>query len=418
MCSADGHITEPPDLWTTRLPRVHRESGLRSEQLLDGWRRWYDHCGRPVLSLQPYQTRPGDDAIDWEVGRRLRDLDAECIWAETSFPNLGLLIFNIPDPALAMASARVYNDFLAEAYGPHADRLVSIPIIPIVDVDSAVEEIERVAAAGFRGILLPLVPPIPYHRLDVYERVWAAAQGHHLPVSFHVGTGFTMLPDGTTVPYSRAGLRRGQGASNGLAGVRKNVEPGAGGDTADAVRTIDAVRIGREPQELIAALVGSGTLERFADLHVVSVESNANWLAWTMAALDKAWTIGRGQPDSFLGVFHDTVTDPDDETATDVFGYRWKYPLKPSDYVRRQVHATFMDDPGAVAFRQYTGVECLLWAADYPHPEGTWPQSRDAVELQFRGVTPQEQDAIVGGNLARLYDLAAPSQAWLRTVQV
>ena len=48
--------------------------------------------------------------------------------------------------------------------------------IPLTDIDDAVAEIERVAAAGFRAILLPATPPKPYYSRD-FDPVWAAAAG-------------------------------------------------------------------------------------------------------------------------------------------------------------------------------------------------------------------------------------------------
>jgi predicted TIM-barrel fold metal-dependent hydrolase len=53
--------------------------------------------------------------------------------------------------------------------------------------------------------------------------------------------------------------------------------------------------------------------------------------------------------------------------------------------------------------RRFTGVEPLLWASDYPHPEGTWPHTRETITRIFADVGPSEQAAIVGGTAASLY---------------
>jgi hypothetical protein len=55
-------------------------------------------------------------------------------------------------------------------------------------------------------------------------------------------------------------------------------------------------------------------------------------------------------------------------------------PEPPSHYVRHQVHATFQDDPIALRNIAYTGTDAVLWGNDYPHEEGTYPNSRDIVE--------------------------------------
>jgi hypothetical protein len=86
----------------------------------------------------------------------------------------------------------------------------------------------------------------------------------------------------------------------------------------------------------------------------------------------------------------------------------WPYPLRPSDYVRRQIHCTFQDDPTALALREYTGVDCLLWGSDYPHHEATWPRTRDAVATQFSGIPEGERTAITGGTVAKLFGFQPP----------
>ena len=51
---------------------------------------------------------------------------------------------------------------------------------------------------------------------------------------------------------------------------------------------------------------------------------------------------------------------------------KWPYPLMPSEYVQRQFHVSFQDDPVAVACRHLTGLSTLVWGNDYPHAEGTF----------------------------------------------
>ena len=53
---------------------------------------------------------------------------------------------------------------------------------------------------------------------------------------------------------------------------------------------------------------------------------------------------------------------------------KWPYPLMPSEYVRRQFHVSFQDDPVAVACRHITGLSTIVWGNDYPHAEGHVPR--------------------------------------------
>jgi predicted TIM-barrel fold metal-dependent hydrolase len=83
----------------------------------------------------------------------------------------------------------------------------------------------------------------------------------------------------------------------------------------------------------------------------------------------------------------------------------------PSEYVRRQFHVSFQDDPVAVACRHVTGVSTIVWGNDYPHAEGTFRKSRELIDTQFAGVPDDERKAIVGGTLARLLGFEAPVAA-------
>jgi predicted TIM-barrel fold metal-dependent hydrolase len=81
---------------------------------------------------------------------------------------------------------------------------------------------------------------------------------------------------------------------------------------------------------------------------------------------------------------------------------KWPYPLLPSEYVKRQFHIQFQDDPVALACREITGVSSLVWGNDYPHAEGTFRGSRELVAKLFAGVPAEDRAAILGDTLGRL----------------
>ena len=57
----------------------------------------------------------------------------------------------------------------------------------------------------------------------------------------------------------------------------------------------------------------------------------------------------------------------------------------PSHYATTQCHVTLGADRAPLLAREITGVEPLLWASDYPHPEGTFPHSQAVVARIFEG---------------------------------
>ena len=87
----------------------------------------------------------------------LEDMDLDGVDVQVMHPNLSLFGLYSDDHELSMAHARVYNDYVVERFSPYFERIAPTAPIPLTDVDDAVAEIERVAAGGFRAILLPAV---------------------------------------------------------------------------------------------------------------------------------------------------------------------------------------------------------------------------------------------------------------------
>ena len=159
------------------------------------------------------------------------------------------------------------------------------------------------------------------------------------------------------------------------------------------------------PSQVICELIGGGVAERHPSLHFSLVEFNAHWLGSLVGAMDKCWVTGIGQDaDWWLGNWDDSRPASDQPGMAQLFRLndKWPYPLMPSEYVRRQFHVQFQDDPIAVACRHITGVSTLVWGNDYPHAEGTFRGSRELIATQFADVPADERAAMLGGTLADL----------------
>jgi predicted TIM-barrel fold metal-dependent hydrolase len=127
-------------------------------------------------------------------------------------------------------------------------------------------------------------------------------------------------------------------------------------------------------------MTAGGVCHRHPKLKWAVVESGAAWLAWVLESLDQI------------------------HRKHSMFQRDWdKIDLLPSEYMKRQGHACFMDDMVAVHNRQFTGVETIMFGTDYPHPEGTWPNTQEALDRMFADVPDDEAQAIVGGTAAKLY---------------
>ena len=125
-------------------------------------------------------------------------------------------------------------------------------------------------------------------------------------------------------------------------------------------------------------LVASGTLQRHPGLKFVLAECGIGWLAWALQTLDQ-----------MQDKRHMWINTP--------------LELRASDYFRRQGGATFADDPAGLNNLEITGADCLLWGNDYPHDEGTFPHSREAIERTFGGIGKDDKRKMLFENAARIY---------------
>ena len=358
--SADSHVVEPLDLWLQRLPANLRDRAPRIAEvdgeprlLVEGMVPRRMGGGGNTEAQRRDRERESESHFrsgGWDPTQRILDLDEDGVWGEVLYPTIALFGFMIPDPELRWASCQAYNDWLAETFAAQSQRFAGAAMVAVQEIEPAVAEIERVASLGLRSIMLPMQAPEgrPYNSRE-YDPVWAAAQAHGMPVSFHVGTGSNPVTE------------------RGLGGA-----------------VINYVEVGLGAQRTLAYLAASGVLARFPELHVVMVECGAGWLAWLLERMDEAFEE------------HEQWVQP-------------KLAEPPSFYVRRQGHVTFGNDAAGVVNRDFTGVEPLLWASDYPHPEGTWPHTRETLERIFADVPASDRELVTYSTTARLYGLEAPA---------
>jgi uncharacterized protein len=80
--------------------------------------------------------------------------------------------------------------------------------------------------------------------------------------------------------------------------------------------------------------------------------------------------------------------------------------MRPSDYVRRQLWLTFMDDPIGAASLEGIGADTFMWGSDFPHTDSTWPNSQSVIDKNFEGVSAAVSTKVLHDNAAALYHIA------------
>ena len=83
--------------------------------------------------------------------------------------------------------------------------------------------------------------------------------------------------------------------------------------------------------------------------------------------------------------------------------YKSHLSMKPSDYYRRNVRTGSFLATREMERREQIGVKTMMWGSDYPHPEGTWPQTQDMMVETFRGLPLDEIATMLGESAADFY---------------
>jgi predicted TIM-barrel fold metal-dependent hydrolase len=354
--SADSHVVEPADLWTTRMDRRFRDRAPHIETREKGDYLVVDGVySLTVDLLGPMMNDKEKGAITQGTGRRLEDarpggfnwqariLDQgrDHVEAEIIYPGLCLGFFGIPE------CIRVYNDWLAEFCAGQPKRLLGVGMVPMRGpVEWAIAEAERCAKLGMRGLMIPAVKRNPSYHEPVFDPFWAALQEIGLPIGVHSGAEDEPLGFARDVPLFLS--------------------------VCDKKMFM--------MQRSLALLISSAIPQRFPKLRFVIVEGGIGWIAAQLRFMDHWW---------------------EDH-------HRWMQPKldeSPSTYFKRQFWATFEDDRPGVLTRHLLGVDRLMWGSDYPHTEGTFPFSIQRISQDFAGVPEDETRLMVHDNAAHLYGI-------------
>ena len=373
IISADDHLDLgylPPDFWTRnmatgfaeRAPRVESRDGMGLWICEDRvWGSWRGELpggnrrpDRPVTSAlergghDDYgERRPAVTAL------RLADMDRDGVHTHVIYGP----IFSIKaeDPALRDACYAAYNDSLAEFVAEAPERLIGVAMLP-PEAEAATAELWRLARrGGWKQANLQIAEAVPRLHDPAWQPFWKALEETGIILSFHVAV--IDLPKG---------------------------DPAAGTPAASFAL---AKAFPGQFLDPFVDLFAWGILESHPKLRLTMAESGLGWVPWVVQELDHRF-----------------------ELMWENNGYWERHggiPLKerPSDIFKRQVWASFQDDPVAIRLLPFLGEGKAMWASDYPHPDSTWPHSQAKIEAQMADLTPEARKALLHDNAARLYSL-------------
>ena len=366
------------------------------------------HAGADLLDYRPYLESRHHAAFDvwaaayvnpyadlqapeaernWDSPRRLAELEQDGIVAEVVFPNTvppffpsASLMAGQPGPeefAQRWAGLQAHNRWMADFCAQAPGRRAGTFQILLGDVDAAVAEVRRCHTAGLTGgVVLPGVPPgapVPELYSRVYDPLWAVCAELGVPVNHHGGSASPEL----------------------------GPEP--------AARAVFMVETTWFSHRALWHLLFGGAFKRHPGLRLVLTEQGSGWIPGVLDMLDYYHR-------RLVGAATRAATAPPDtdrpQTAESKFGAGLAESMgdSPHEVWDRNcfVGASFMR-AHEVPLRHRIGLDKIMWGSDFPHDEGTWPHSTEALRTAYAGLPRAEVAAMVGSNAARVYGFDLPA---------
>jgi uncharacterized protein len=367
VVDADGHILEPLDLWNhyidpkfrDRAPRIVRTETGTEQLIMDEHTVGNGRLGIGRIGAVGARQGIVSDTMEYKDGKaggfdphkRIPDMDLDGIDAAFLYPSLGLFSGAIHDPELAAAVCRAYNRWLADYCKPYPERLFGVAMLPMQEVNLAIAEMRFAKKElGFKGGFLR---PNPYHDNKMisdpmYEPFWAAAEDLDFSIGFH---------EGAAAGMPQVGIDRfaGRGARHIITHTM-------------------------EMMLACLAVIWGGVCEKHPKIRIGFLESGGGWIAPWLDRMDRHFD-DQGFNDSGLTT-------------------------RPSELFQRNCWISFEPVEGSLkVLADYVGPHKIMWATDYPHPDGFFPGAPDMVRERIKGLSPETQYQVLAGGAMGFYGM-------------
>ncbi len=373
VIDVDTHVSEWPDLWTSRasakwkglMPRMEGEGELRQWVIGEGEflaRRNAVSAvrkdGHKALGME-FENWEIPDVMEaaWNTARRVEMMDEQGIYAQIAYPNAlgfgGQRAMKV-EPELRLESLRIYNDAMAEMQQESGNRILPMALLPWWDVDLSVAELERCARLGLKGININ--PNPNEHGMaslgePYWNRLWEACIHHDQPVNFHIGA------SDSSTSFLNTGVWPERNANQKLA--------------------MGGVLLFIGNLTVLGNILMSDLLKNYPALKIVSVESGAGWIPYLLEAL------------GYMSEQAGQVYEPS---------------LK--ERFRRSVSAcVFFEREDLVETIRKVGADNVMFETDFPHPACLYPNGLDYLAEAIAELTSEERFKVFSGNAARIYNI-------------
>lgn len=352
IIDADGHVAENATLAFEALKRwpdrVQLSNDRRPRLTIEG--RNYPEDTGPGAGCPPEHgiTKAPDINCSTAEGV-LADADRDHLDTMVLYPSLGLCVPSLEDPEFAAGFARLYNQWIADFCEPTHSRLRGVAVTPIEHGDVAIDIMTEAKELGLVATLVP--PALQTRNLDHpdLDSFYAAAVELDMPLGIHGAPGIHL--------------------------------PKIGVDRFTNYIQVHCISFPFDQMTAMTALVSGGVFERHPQLRVAFLEAGAGWVPF------------------FIDRLHEHY-----EKRGDWIEGGWR--RDPHEYLRAgNIWVTCEPEepilPGVI---DVLGDDFIMFASDYPHWDGEWPESTN--QLRNRSdISQQSREKIGGLNAQRFYGL-------------
>ena len=386
IISADDHVIEPAHVWQDRMPSKHKELApkiviapqgemtlndgvwLETPGTGDKMAAWW-HFENKRYQIKQMVACPGippeevtmegvtyDDIAPgcYDPIARLADMDINHVEASLCFPNYprfcGQLFSESDDLELGLLCVQAYNDWMIDEWcGSSGGRLIPLCIVPLWDAELAAKEIYRVAEKGCRAVAwseLPAWLGRPGLHGDFWDPFLKACEETQTVICMHIGSG------------------------------TKTVQT-----SPEAPTVVTANLIVCNSAASMIDWIFSGKFEQFPNLKLLYAESQIGWIPYFIERADDTWRT-----------------------------HQWaqgekRIPKPPSHYYKKHVYSCFFKDTVGIDLLDRIGEDNVLFETDYPHQDGTFPNTLAIAEELFGHLEQETIDKIARNNAIKLFGL-------------
>jgi predicted TIM-barrel fold metal-dependent hydrolase len=380
IIDTDAHYTEPPDLWTSRVPETMKEK-VPHVKRVDGVDRWFvggdqdfgsvglcivdregkKHYDRGVAGLSTFDEC---HVASYNVKERVALMDELGIWAQIIYPNTGgisssVLVTKVQDNDLRKLCVELYNDAAAEVQRDSGGRLVPMGLLPMWDMKAMADEAQRcIEDLGLRGFTVADKPEfigLPSFLDPHWGPFLEICNTAKASLNFHIGGDPSASPL-LQFPWDDYGP-----------------------ETKVAIWTC---LFSMSNARTIANWCYSGLLDKYRDLKLVSVESGIGWIPYLLEAMEY-------QLDEMM---------PNEGQ---------KLQRRPKEYFRDHFYTTFWFESFGPSHVEAIGPDNVMIETDFPHPTCLFPHHDHLTEVA-KGWSEETRRKVLQDNAAQLYRIELP----------